>query len=79
MYALMFNNWIEDINEENKRSQDLAYLIGSFINPEMVKRILGTDADTYQSDDEEFEEFSKKLLEQNKIIKKRKRKSKLKA
>lgn len=80
--AWMFYSWAEDYNDENKILENQGYLIGSFINPEAVKRALGAGDKTFASTDEEFDRFSKQLLEYNKEadkkLKKRKRKSKLK-
>lgn len=82
MRAWMFHNWIEDFHDEHKTLENQGYLIGSFINPELVKRILGNDSETFESSDEEFEELSKRILEDNKELdkplKKRQRKNKLK-
>jgi hypothetical protein len=82
MRAWMFHNWLEDFSDEHKMLENQAYLIGSFINPELVKKLLGVGADTYTSSDKEFEELSKRIREQgkeqDKSLKKRKRKRKLK-
>ena len=78
----MFHSWLEDFNDEQKMLENQGYLIGSFINPELVKRLLGADSETFTSSDKEFEELSKRIIEQNrsedKALKKRKRKRKLK-
>lgn len=78
----MFHNWVEDFYDEHKVLENQGYLIGSFINPELVKKILGSGAETFVSSDEEFDELSKRIIEQNreedKKLKKRKRKRKLK-
>lgn len=63
--ALMFFNWIEDFNDEQKTLENQGYLIGSFINPEMVKKLLGASGETFESTDEEFEKLSEKILETN--------------
>lgn len=82
MRAWMFHNWVEDFYDEHKMLENQGYLIGSFINPELVRKVLGHDAETFTSDDEEFENLSKRIREQgladNKNLKKRKRKLKLK-
>ena len=38
MRAWMFYNWLEDFQDENKLLENQSYLIGSFINPELVKK-----------------------------------------
>lgn len=82
MRAWMFHNWIEDFYDEQKILENQGYLIGSFINPELVKRALGSDSEKFVSSDKEFDELSKRILEDNrtqeKSLKKRKRKLKLK-
>lgn len=68
MRAWMFHNWIEDYGDEYKLLENQGYLIGSFINPEAVRKILGAsnnDGETYGSTDEEFEKLTKQLREQN--------------
>lgn len=81
MYAWMFHNWVEDFNDERQTLDNQGYLIGSFINPEQVRRILGADSETFTADDKEFDELSNRILEQNrdqeKKLKKRKRKRKI--
>jgi len=82
MRAWMFHNWIEDFYDEHKTLENQGYLIGSFINPELVQRVLGKDSETFVSSDKEFDELSKRIREQNdtqdKSLKKRKRKLKFK-
>lgn len=82
MRAWMFHNWIEDFYDEHKTLENQGFLIGSFINPELVKKILGKDTETHISDDEEFEALAKQIRqqgqEQNSSLKKRQRKRKSK-
>ena len=77
----MFHNWAEDFNDEHKLLDNQGYLIGSFINPTLVRQILGSDSETFTSDDKEFDELSNRILEQNKEqdkkLKKRKKKRKI--
>lgn len=61
----MFENWVEDKREKAEESKNLAYLIGSFINPEMVKKLIDSEANTFASDDEEFERLSRQIIEEN--------------
>lgn len=51
----MYFNWLEDQNEKNELAKNHAYIIGSFINPEAVKQLVGSDK-MAASTDEEFEE-----------------------
>lgn len=62
MRAWMFYNWIEDYNDESKLLENQGYLVGSFINPEAVKKALGKDSKTFKASDEEFEKFSEDLM-----------------
>ena len=85
MKAWMFHSWVEDFFDEHKLLENQGYLIGSFINPEAVRKILGTDTEKFVSSDKEFEELSKRIREgeldsaaQQNQKKKRKRKLKLK-
>ena len=86
MRAWMFHSWVEDFYDEHKTLENQGYLIGSFINPELVKRVLGSDSEKFVSSDKEFDELSKRILEENRIkdiqdnksLKMRKRKLKLK-
>lgn len=82
MKAWMFYNWAEDYADEYKLLENQGYLIGSFTNPEAVKKLMGIGADQFGSTDEEFERASREILEQNdrieeeknKHVRKRKRK-----
>ena len=82
MRMWMFSNWVEDYNEQGEMNKNLSYLIGSFINPEMVKKIL--DANSVSTSDEEFEKSFEMVLkhnnniEENKDKPKRRRKKKIK-
>lgn len=66
MKAWMFYSWIEDYNDEFKLLENQGYLIGSFINPEAVRKLLGKDTTTYASTDEEFDKLSKELFDKKK-------------
>ena len=60
----MFNNWVEDQNDEAELAKNHAYLLASFWNPEAVQQIVG-DGNTHQSTEEEFEESSRMVREQS--------------
>ena len=62
MRAWMFYSWAEDYNDEFELLKNQAYLIGSFTNPEAVKRILGQGVEVHKSTDEEFDKLSEALL-----------------
>lgn len=58
----MFNNWLEDNNENIELFKNHGYLIGSFFNPEAVKSITGS-GNSYATSDEEFEETTRMVSE----------------
>lgn len=58
----MFNNWLEDTNDNVELFKHHGYLIGSFFNPEAVKSLTGA-GNSYSTSDEEFEETSKMVSE----------------
>ena len=64
MKAWMFYSWLEDYNDEFKLLENQGYLIGSFINPEAVKRAMGKGTETHASDDVEFEDTARKIREE---------------
>ncbi len=76
----MFENWIADQNDDVEIVKNHAYLVGSFINPEAVKKLLGESGQVHSSTDEEFEASTKMVMDdaksENKTKPKRKRKLK---
>lgn len=62
---MMHESWLEDKRERAEEAKNLGYLIGSFTNPEMVKKLLHAEANTFVSDDEEFDKLSKAIIEEN--------------
>ena len=77
----MFENWMADLNETSELAKNHAYLVGSFTNPEAVKKILGEDGNSNKLSEEEFEASTKLMLEDankqaSQSIKKKKRKLK---
>ena len=75
----MFNNWIADQNDEVELAKNHAYLLGSFWNPEAVRKMRGQDGTTYKSTEEDFDKSTEIVERQIKIEKeqsnkKRKRK-----
>ena len=77
----MFQNWIADQNDNMEIAKNHAYLVGSFYNPEAVKKLLDED-NKHISSDEDFEASTKLMLQDREIKSqnesKRKRKRKLK-
>lgn len=61
----MYNNWIADQTDKSELAKQHAYLLGSFWNPEAVKKMLGEGVATHASTEEEFEE-SWKMVEESK-------------
>ncbi len=73
----MFENWLEDQNDEVELVKNHAYLIGSFINPEAVRQLTGEGMVQHMSSDEEYEQSIKMVMDDGKkdegSIKKRRR------
>lgn len=61
----MFQHWVQDRRETAENQRHLGYLIGSFTNPEAVKRLIDAEANTYASDDEEFNTLSQRIHDLN--------------
>ncbi len=62
----MYFNWMEDQKDKSELAKNHAYLIGSFTNPEAVKKLIG-GGNTYDSSEEDFEESSRIVLD-NEIV-----------
>lgn len=60
----MFYNWAEDYHEKHESYKHLGYLIGSFIDPAAVKRLLETNK--FVSSDKDFDESTRMILEEKK-------------
>lgn len=56
----MFQNWLEDQNDDATLAKNHAYLLGSFWNPDAVKDLMG-DGNVYESTEEDFEESIKMI------------------
>lgn len=61
----MFYNWFADQKDIVEVAKNQAYLIGSFHNPEAVKKLLDQENNSHISSDEEFDETSRMVLEGN--------------
>ena len=59
----LFEQWIGDHRDDADLAKNHAYLVGSFWNPEAVKKLMNVDI--HQSTDEEFEESSRMVREAN--------------
>jgi len=68
---LMFSHWIEDQSEKIDILKNHGYLIGSFINPEAVSKILGSGSKHFESTEEDFEETSRLIFEHNNMEEKK--------
>jgi hypothetical protein len=66
MKAWMFHNWVEDYADEYKLLENQGYLVGSFINPEAVKKMLGVGIDQRSSTEEEADDLIRRIAESNK-------------
>ncbi len=77
----MFYNWLEDQNDEVEVAKNHAYLLGSFWNPEAVKKLTGDGSQTFTSTDEEFDKSTEMVLNQEEVkpITKKKGKRKIKS
>ncbi len=79
----MFYSWIEERKEEVDFHKNQAYLIGGFINPSMLSKIINKDENVVSSTDEDFEKTlemikeSGKDMENNASLRKRKRRKKI--
>ena len=60
----MYYNWIEDIKEKVEITKNHAYLLGSFYNPEAVRKIMD-DNDSIEISEEEFEESSRLVMDES--------------
>jgi hypothetical protein len=60
-----YNQWLGDQRDQIEVAKNHAYLLGSFINPEAVQKMLNTNV--HESSDEDFEESLKIAKEGNEI------------
>lgn len=73
----LFNNWLQDQEDNVEVTKNHAYLLGSFINPEAVGKLLN-DGAKFESSDEDFDKASEMVLKGslNSDSKKKKRRRK---
>jgi hypothetical protein len=57
----MYHNWLGDHRDDAELAKNHAYLVGSFINPEAVQQMLGTNV--HESSDKDFDESLKMVME----------------
>ncbi len=73
----MFYNWLTDQKDKAEFAKNQAYLIGSFINPEAVQKLLGESGTTHKSTEAEFaktvEMMEREVERANKPNRKRKK------
>jgi hypothetical protein len=67
MKMWMFENWVADQADDAELAKNHAYLLGSFWNPEAVKKILGQDSGGYSSSDEDFEKSTEMVRKMNTV------------
>lgn len=79
----LFHQWLGDHRDNAELAKNHAYLLGSFWNSEAVQKMLNDNV--HESSDEDYEESLRmvrdtnlKLMQAEKLPKKRKRKSRLK-
>jgi len=75
----MFENWVADQIDDAELAKNHAYLLGSFWNPEAVKKLVGDSGNTHTSSDDDLLKSMEMVREANPIgITKRKRKRTIK-
>lgn len=65
MKRWMYENWIADQLDEAELAKNHAYLLGSFWNPEAVKKLTGDGANTHVSSDEDLLKSMEMVRESN--------------
>jgi hypothetical protein len=77
----MFENWAADQMAQAELAKNHAYLLGSFWNPEAVKKMVGDPSNTHVSSETDYEKSLEMVKQQDTVQQgkpKRKRKRKLK-
>jgi hypothetical protein len=64
MKLYMYEHWVQDFKEKNEFARSYSILQGSFSNPEMAKKMINSDNNTYSmaETDEEFDKRAEELL-----------------
>lgn len=63
----MYENWVADQFDEAELAKNHAYLLGSFWNPEAVKKLVGDAANTHISSDEDLLKSMEMVRESNPV------------
>lgn len=66
----LYQQWLGDHRDDAELAKNHAYLLGSFSNPEAVKKIM--DGNDYESSEEDFDESSRMVKEFSEIMEKEK-------
>jgi len=66
MKLWMFESWYADQEEQHEFAKNYTILEGSFTNPDAAKKMLKADNPDFESDDENYENISKQMIEENK-------------
>ena len=81
MKRWMYENWVADQFDDAELAKNHAYLLGSFWNPEAVKKLVGDAGNTHVSSDEDLVKSMEMVRESNPVPKekaKRKRRRTIK-
>lgn len=52
----MYTHWLADKDDSAELAKNTAYLLGSFWNPEAVRKLMGEGTQTHMSSEEEYDE-----------------------
>ena len=77
----MFYQWLGDQNDDAELAKNHGYLIGSFINPQAVQKLIGESGVSHKSTDAEFDRTTEMMekeikMSEQKPSKKKRRKLK---
>ena len=61
----MYENWIADQLDDAELAKNHAYLLGSFWNPEAVKKLMGDGGNTHLSSDDDMLKSMEMVREAN--------------
>jgi hypothetical protein len=75
MWLWMYESWCRDVEEKNEFAKSYAILQGSFVNPDMARKMIKSENPDFESTDEDYEKLSRQMIEDNrKTLRRRKRK-----
>jgi hypothetical protein len=72
----MYENWVADQIDDAELAKNHAYLLGSFWNPEAVKKLVGDGGNTHVSSDEDMARSMEMVREANPLHPKEEKKRK---